>query len=185
LCVGKEGRDTLPGSFTATLLQADLNGRESQGNAGSEMIEDTRKRTCWPETLVWSGASGFKLVAGDEVSGSSPLVGSLFLSRFAAETSTDSGDRSFPQFYLTTLQPEQGAMSNSELLVLARAWVLQLREITSFAAHMRGWHRRPETHARSTASCGGGGEGIRCDRDLSRAGKQDRMREYAASKASE
>ena len=26
------------------------------------MIEDTRKRTCWPDTLVWSGASWFILV---------------------------------------------------------------------------------------------------------------------------
>jgi hypothetical protein len=26
------------------------------------MIEDTRKRTRWPGTLVWSGASWFKLV---------------------------------------------------------------------------------------------------------------------------
>jgi hypothetical protein len=42
------------------------------------------------------------------------LIGRLFLSRFAAETLTDSGGRSFPQLYLTTLQPEQGAMSNSE-----------------------------------------------------------------------
>ena len=34
----------------------------SLDKAGSEMIENTRKSTCWPDTLVWSGVSWFKLV---------------------------------------------------------------------------------------------------------------------------
>ena len=37
-------------------------GRHPLDKAGTEMIEDTRKRTCWLDTLVWSRASWFILV---------------------------------------------------------------------------------------------------------------------------
>jgi len=52
--------------FPALLLQPYCNPTRTSRNpldkAGSEMIEDTRKRTCWPDTLVWSGAGWFILV---------------------------------------------------------------------------------------------------------------------------
>ena len=41
-------------------------------------------------------------------------------------------------------------------LVLARAYVWQLREIPTFAARMRGWHSWHEADARGTAFAGEG-----------------------------